>query len=177
MRRLIFFIMIFAAIGFSLYVVLGQASFLMVTTGNALADGIQNAIGMTGADIFRGFFENIGNSDTWGTTAGHFMTYGIVLFVILCALCVLSLVLILLLNGFALGRSRRLYRNANWFFTGALFLTGTFIWYAVWLMNNTPESSWSIRTLSWWFYIPFALALVMNIIAGSFAASERGRRR
>ena len=164
MRRTVFFFTIIASLGVSLFLVLGYSGFWMVTTGNSYADAVGGG-GERGADMFWDFFLDIFSSAAWGTSAAHFRVYGLVLFVVLAALCVLSLVIIALVNGFALNRSRRLYRNATWFLAGTIIMTAFYIWHAISFMNTIPGSSWSMATLPIAFYVPLIWAIACNVLA------------
>ena len=171
MRRLIFWVMMIMSIGFATYVVLFQSGFWSMN----LTGGSGKRLPTTGNgwDMIYGFFRNIGDSSSWGTTSAHFVTYALIAYVLIVASVLLSLVLTLAMNLGLLGRSRRLYRTGPWFLFATIIITGFYIWLVFDMISMIGAAgTWSIRTLPVWFYVPIGLGLVTTIFSAIFKNTE-----
>jgi len=162
--------MMVAAIGIVTYVILFQSGFWFSPL---------NELGMRGWDLVEGFFRNLTRSETWGTTSGHFMIYGLVIFCLMMVFTIVSLALTLILNFGLLSRSKRLYRNAGWIMSAVMIVYGFQIWMLIEALNEAG-ASFNIEMFAWWFYVPFGVALIVSILGGALRVSEtvgnRGRR-
>lgn len=170
MRRFLFWLLMMATIAFSVYVILFQEFFWHINASGNAGEDVSIIGGEAGWDIVFEFFRDIGNFN-WGTEAGHFLIYGLVLFCVMTALAVISLTFTLIFNMGMLGRSKRLYRIAPWFLVAMLIFLGLFIWNVFEFISST-NGSWSIRVFNPWFYIPIGLSLSMVILGAIIYSSE-----
>lgn len=165
MRRIIFYLMLVASIIGSVCVVLFVPQFWQINGHGGGGNGWDALFGNRYSflpTLFRGDWVFAWNS-------GHALIYAVTFFFLICALTLLILVLLLLINGLRLGRSSRLYRNCSWFMFAALVLTAFYIWYSI----DMAGGDWSINTLPWAFYVPLGTALVTTIMGGVMRITEK----
>ncbi|MCL2846409.1 MAG: hypothetical protein FWE38_01840 [Firmicutes bacterium] len=173
MRRLLFWIILVAAIGFSTLVVLFVENFWAINLTNE-SGAAAVATGGNGWNMIIEFFRNIADHE-WGWNSENVLVYALIVFVLLNIVTLVTLALVFLRNIGMLNRSERLYRNAMWFFFSALVLSAAYIWWVVDVMetmNAVAPTTWGMRTISVWFFIPIGLGLVSAALSGVFKSSE-----
>ena len=155
MKRLLFFLFMIGGILASTYVVL-------------FIDGFD--VGMKELEeIFKTLTD--GSLFKSGLNAMTVQTYGLLVFLLVNAILLITFVLMFLLNGGKLGRVRQFYTISIWFFIGALVYT-IGIGYFVYDVSGASGIMDTLKDLPWKHYIPFGASLVLLIVAISFRKSE-----
>lgn len=160
MRRFLFFLLMLVAIAASVcLLVLGIPSLL-------------DAPAATAFDYLKSVFELVKSGNwQWETfNSATIFTYGYVLFLLVNAVLLLSLLVMALTTLFRLSKVYRFYSTVWWYFFAALVFTGVNA-YAV--ISAGGDIMDNVLALPWQFFVPIGSAVVLAIIGIVFKVTER----
>jgi len=160
MKRFIFFILMFLAIG---------ASAWLLIIG---IPGVLDAPVATSIDFFKGVYEQVSTGSwPWGTiNSSIIFAYGYFLYVLINAILVLSLLVMALTTLFRFKRVYRFYSIIWWYLFAALVFTGVNVYMMIDGGGNIAEV---FQALPWQFYLPIGSAVVLAILGIIFKVTER----
>ena len=158
MKRLFFYILLLVGIIGSTAVVLFVGGFLPKIYSNT-----------TGMDIISNFVNGIiKGTYNFGTTTADFFIYGIVIFLLMNAALVLSVLLSWLLSGFRLFKIRRFYSISIWFLISSVVISAFWVWRQI----DTTQSV-AFKDFLGYQIVPLASALVLCLLGLIFSVSDR----
>jgi len=161
MRRLIFFILLLA--------VIGGTSCLLVF---GVPGGVLDAPPETAFELLKGVFESI-KGGTWPWSSFNLYTifiYGYVLFLLINAVLLLSLLVMALTTLFRFSKIYRFFATVWWHFLAALVFTGVNVYLMLDAGGNFMDH---LKELPWQFYMPLGSAIVLAILGIILKKTER----
>jgi|GEM_PF-3453785 len=178
MKRFIFWSLMFAGVLVSTYVTV-----MLFATGSLFVnpfvpeltfnDMIPSAENLELCWLFlRYIVENIG--DLFQMPFVDVMpTYGFLLFLLINAYLMLSMLFALLFSLFRLRRVKRFYAGSVLFFVSALLLVGGFGYLVYELIDAGVAFGDVFSMFTWWFWVPIGMAWFLMIFALIFKKTER----
>ena len=124
----------------------------------------------TGIKYLTNIFENLEGFLKLGFNALTAPVYGVLVFLLINVVLILTLALMVLFNGGGLSRIRKFYTISVWFFVAALLFSGA---YAYSILDTGADLMESLKDFTWQIYVPFASSVVLLIVAVIFRKSER----
>jgi len=103
-----------------------------------------------------------------GASAGDFLRYGMILFILMNAAILLTMLLVFLFSGFNLNKIAKFYRICFWYFISSLVMSGVYA--ANIVVSKIPFSS-----VPWMAYIPVGLGVIIIVIGIIFRTTEKNK--
>ena len=160
MQRIIFFVLLVGGIA--------AASCLVLFSS---LDG-QSWIAASGTvlDHLKDVFESIKSSEwAWSTVdANAIFTYGVIMFLFINAILLLSLLVMALTTFFKLSKVYRFYATSWWHLAAALVFTGA----VAYILLGRGDFGSAIGSLPWTYYVPVAVSCIIVILSFIFKRAE-----
>ena len=106
-----------------------------------------------------------------GTDPISIYLYGFILFLLLNAAMLLTMILIFLFTGFNLNKIAKFYRICIWYLVSAIVYTGVFVYMLIGLA--IPIDIMNLLQTSWTSFLPIITSIVVLILAIIFRATEK----
>jgi len=117
------------------------------------------------------FFRNI-LSHEWGYSPYHFLTYAMVLFLLISSLLLLRMMLRFIFTLGTFGRGQKLYSKAVWFLFATIIFSGVYLWYILAATSTEGATQLSFRTITPWFFVPIVAGIICTTMSGILRDSE-----